>query len=149
MLHMPSKNPRLSVVLSPSLAATLAALSEASGESASSVVRSLLEQAAPALDRMVQLLVAANGAKQQLGKGLGASVGRVVDDLEDALAVADARMGRAVRDLVTEAQEVKGRSRGAGGGAADGGAPGVARTPVPVTRGSGRAKPPVKGVRRG
>ena len=49
---MPSKNPRISVVLSPSLAATLAALSEATGDSASSLVRGLLEQTEHHVDQV-------------------------------------------------------------------------------------------------
>lgn len=135
---MPSKNPRLSVVLSPSLAATLAALSTETEESASSLVRGLLEQAEPGLVRMLQLVRAANQAKGQIGAGVGDSLKRVVHDLEDAMAVADARTGRVVRDLVAAAEGVKGRRRAdAGGGAARGGAAAVPSTPVPVTRGSG------------
>lgn len=132
---MPSKNPRLSVVLSPALASTLAALSKETGDSASGLVRGLLDQAHPALDRMLQLVIAAKAAKGQIGAGVGSSLGRVVDDLEDAIALADSRTGRAVRDLVAQAEEVKSRRRG-GGGAADS-APAAALTPGPVTRGSG------------
>jgi len=136
---MPTKNPRLSIVLTPSLAATLAALSEATGDSASSLVRGLLEQAEPALVRMLQLVNAATSAKGRIGAGVGASMDRVIDDLEDALAVADGRTGRVLRDLVELAQEVKGRRRSERGAAALGPAPAVS-TPAPVTRGSGGTK---------
>jgi hypothetical protein len=151
---MPSKNPRLSVVLTPSVAATLAALSEASGDSASSLVRGLLEQVEPALQRMLQLLIAANAAKGQIGAGVGQTLNRVVHDLEDAMAVADSRTNRVMRDLVDAAEKVKPRRRGvpsAGARSAHGGGAvldsdalfrAVARhaTPVPVTRGSGTGK---------
>ena len=60
---MPSKNPRLSVVISPALAATLTALAEETGESASGLVRGLLDQTQPALERMLQLVRAAKAAK--------------------------------------------------------------------------------------
>ena len=133
-----SKNPRLSVVLSPSLAATLAALSEATGDSASSLVRGLLEQSEPALVRMLQLVRAARDAQWQIGAGVGQSLQRVAEDLEEAVAVADVRAQRAVRDLVQSAESVRGRRRGAGGGAARASA--AASTPVPVTRGSGGAQ---------
>ncbi len=132
---MPSKNPRLSVVLSPSLAATLAALSHATGDSASSLVRGILEQTEPALQRMCQLVVAASSAKGQIGGGVSNSLHRVIEDLHDAMAVADARAGRVVADLVSQAEGVNGRARrtGAGGGAGRVGAPrvstGVVSTP--------------------
>ena len=136
---MPTKNPRMSVVLSPALAATLAALSEETGDSASSLVRGLLEQVEPALQRMLQLVRAANQAKGQIGAGVGESLKRVVHDLEDSLAVADSRTHRVVRDLVEAAEKVEGRRRGAGGGAARAAPPPV-QTPGPVTRGSGTTR---------
>lgn len=137
---MPTKNPRLSVVLSPSLAKTLAAMSEATGESASSVVRHLLEQTEPALQRMVQLVTAAKQAKGTIGAGVGQALDRVVTDLEQALAVADERAAQAVGDLVNEAQAVRGRRRGTDGpaGRAPAAAPRPASSdPRAVTRGSG------------
>lgn len=135
---MPATNPRLSVVLPPSVAATLAALAQETGESASSLVRGLLEQAHPALGRMLELVRAAKGAKGQIGAGLAGTMDRVIDDLEDALAVAESRAGRVVSDLVAQAEAVKGRRRPGRTGAArpTGAAPAVS-TPVPVTRGSG------------
>ncbi len=145
---MPSKNPRLSVVLSPALSSTLAALSEATGESASSLVRGLLEQAHPALVRMLQLVTAAKEAKGQIGAGVGQALDRAVGDLEDAIAVADSRAGRAVRDLVEEAEVVQGRRRRAGASGARAEAPPLPSTPVPVTRGSGRSEQAKNGGRR-
>jgi hypothetical protein len=123
MLHMPSKNPRLSVVLSQSLAATLAAISAETGESASSLVRGLLEQTEPALGRMLELVRAAKAAKGQIGAGVAGTMDRVIDDLQDALAVAEARTGRVVADLVGQAESVRGRRRPRTDGAA--GRPGV------------------------
>lgn len=143
MPHMPSSNPRLSVVLTPSLAATLSALSDATGDSASSIVRGLLVQSEPALHRMLKLVVAASSAKGQINAGVADSLKRVVDDLEDQMALADSRMGRAVRDLVEQAEVVSVRKRagGAGGAAARAARPVVVgSTPVPVTRGSGTGK---------
>lgn len=135
---MPTKNPRLSVVLSPALASTLAALSAETGDSAASIVRGLVEQTHPALQRMLQLLQAANKAKGQVRAGVGQTLDRVVEDLEIASAIADVRMASVVRDLVDDAQAVKGRRRPRGGTAATG--PATASTPVPITRGSGGGK---------
>ena len=136
---MPSKNPRLSVVLSPSLAATLQALSHATGESASSLVRGILEQSEPAFQRMLQLVAAASAARGQIGDGVAHSLRKVVDDLEDAMVVADARLSRASSDLVGQAEAVSGRRRRQK----------AASTPVPVTRGSGSPKITRKGGTNG
>ncbi len=134
---MPTKNPRISVSLTPSLAALLAELSEATGESASSLVRGILLQTEPALGRMLQLVRAASEAQGQIGAGVGRSLQRAAESLEDALAAADVRIGAAVGDLVAEAEAVRGRRRPTGsGGAAAGRA--AAPDPRPVTRGSGQ-----------
>jgi hypothetical protein len=149
---MPSKNPRLSVVLPPALAATLAALAEATGESASGLVRGLLEQSHPALQRMLQLVNAASAAKGQIGSGVADTLDRVQNDLERAMLEAEGRLGRAGLDLVTQAEAVRGRKRaGRGGRGADGAARAVSgsSTPVPVTRGSGRTITAKKPVKRG
>ncbi len=166
VLHMPTTNPRLSVVLSPSLAATLAAITKETGESASSVVRGILDQIQPSLERMLALLRAAKAAQGQMSAGVAASLDRVVSDLEDATALADSRVHRAVRDLVSDAEAVRGRRRPLGrtGAASPPGGASAASTPVPVTRGSGgggkapsgsvrasskRSVAPIKGSKRG
>ena len=152
MPHMPTKNPRLSVVLSPSLAATLAALSEETGDSASGLVRGLLEQTEPALQRMLHLMKAANAAKGNIGAGVGGTLLRVVSDLEGAMGQADRRLDSAVRDLVDAAEAVKGRRRQRASAASTGPVAAVS-TPGLVTRGSGRAdqgkKAKTSGGRRG
>lgn len=148
---MPSKNPRLSVVLTPSLAATLATLAEETDESASSLVRGLLEQSEPALRRMLELVRAAKAAKGQIGAGVAGQLDRVIEDLHDAMAVMDSRTGRVIADLVDQAQEVKGRRRRAGGMRAEhapGGRSATASTPVPVTRGSGTPERATKAKKR-
>lgn len=138
VLHMPAKNPRLSVVLSPSLAATLAALSHATGESASSLVRSLLEQTEPALRRMLQLVLAASQAKEQIGQGVTSSLHQVVDDIEEVLSEAQHRLDLERADLVGSVEAVKGRRR-----------PRVSPNPRPVIRGSGSPAKSRKGGQRG
>lgn len=108
---MPTKNPRLSVVLPPSVAATLAALAAEGGESASGLVRGLLTQAEPALVRMLSLVRAAKAAQGQMQSGVAASLDRVVSDLEDALITSEVRMERAARDLVAVAEALPSRAR--------------------------------------
>lgn len=157
---MPTKNPRLSVVVSPALAATLAELSEETEQSSSSLVRGLLEQAAPALRRMLDLVRAAKAAQGQIGQGVAASMHRVVEDLADAVALADSRYDRVLVDLVDQAEAVSGRRRrvaGSGGAAPRResrpvlgvAAPRSGETPALVTRGSGTGKTRRKGRDRG
>jgi hypothetical protein len=151
---MPSKNPRLSVVITPSLMATLTGISEETGESASSIVRGFLEQAEPALVRMLQLVKAAKDAKGTIGAGVGQALDRVVVDLEEALDLADIRTERALGDLVASAEAVPSRRRWSAAAAqAERAAAAGVPTPVPVTRGSGGTsqgvKRPQKGMRRG
>lgn len=136
---MPTKNPRISVSLTPSLAALLNELAEETGDSSSSLVRGILMQTEPALGRMLQLVRAAKDAQGQIGAGVGRSMQRAAETLEDALAAADARLGRAAGDLVAEAEAVRGRRRptGSGGPAA---ARAAAADPRPVTRGSGKLR---------
>ena len=138
---MPSKNPRLSVVLTPSLAALLSQLADETGESASSLVRDLLTQSEGALQRMLQLVVAAKAAKGQIGGGLAASMDRVVRDLETAQGLVDNRSADMLGDLVAMAEKVRPRRRapipGAASSARAGRVPEGGSTPVPVTRGSG------------
>jgi hypothetical protein len=149
--HMAGKNPRITVSLTPSLVATLAGISKESGESTSSIVRGLLVQSEPAFQRMWQLFKAANTAKGQIGGGTGAALAKVVDDLEDALAVADARLHRATRDLVAGAETVEGRRRRNGAAGTDSAASASkgGANPRSVTRGSGTGKPGKTGVRGG
>ena len=151
---MPASNPRLSVVLTPSLAATLQQLGQATDQSASSIVRDLLLQTEPALRRMLRLVLAANGAKEQIGEGVGSSLLRVVSDLEREL---ERETGGHVeyQDLVDKAEAVQVRARRAGGAGERQRARAArpqgskAETPVPVTRGSGTGKTRRKDVRGG
>ena len=149
------KNPRISVVLTPSLAALLAQMAEETGESAASFVRDLLIQSEPALHRMLQLVVAAKSAKGQIGSGLHDTMDRVLRDLEGAAERAQHAGDHLIADLVAQSEAIRPRRRAAApsgkrsaegrGGLSEGGS-----TPVPVTRGSGTPKgaPVGKGTRR-
>lgn len=54
---MPSANPRINVVMSPSLHATVSRLAGLRGESKSAIIREVLEMLQPTLDRTVDTLV--------------------------------------------------------------------------------------------
>lgn len=63
---MPTKNPRLTITLKPSLAATLRRLSEITGNSQSSIIAEALDGTEAVFARVVQVLEAAEKAKAQL-----------------------------------------------------------------------------------
>lgn len=66
MLHrMPTPNPRLSVTLTPQLAAVLDRMSELTGNSKSSLVAELLDSSMPVFERMLTVLEAARTLQGQ------------------------------------------------------------------------------------
>ena len=147
---MPAKNPRISVVLTPSLAAVLAQLAEETGESASSLVRGLLVESEAPLQRMLQLVKAAKAAKGQIGGGLAGSMDRVMRDLEIAQSLVDNRTADMLGDLVSMAETVRPRRRSPSSPSRGSGVvPEAVLTPVPVTRGSGLSSGAKKGRARG
>ena len=62
---MPAKNPRLTITLQPSLA-QLRKLSELTGNSQSGLIGDLLEGSGPVFDRLIQVLEAAQTAKDSM-----------------------------------------------------------------------------------
>jgi hypothetical protein len=147
---MPTVNPRVNVTLSPSLDLVVSRLAALQRVSKSSVLRELLEAAAPALTRAVALMEAAEKAKPDIISGLARSLERSQTAAEVALESALHALDHS-EDLVSQAEAVRGRRPGSGGGGAahgDGAAKSPS-TPVPVTRGSGTPVAQKKGVRRG
>ena len=74
---MSTKNPRLTITLTASLAAQLRTLSDLTGNSQSSLIAELLEGSEPIFDRMIDVLLAARGAKEAMR-------GKVAQDLDNA-----------------------------------------------------------------
>ena len=106
---MPTVNPRVNVTLSPSLDALVSRLAGLERVSKSMVLRELLEAAEPSLSQAVALMEAALGASANARKNL-------VKDLDAGIKVAEGtsqmmlqNMALHTRDLVSEAQAVKGR----------------------------------------
>lgn len=136
---MPTKNPRLSVTLTPELSAVLDRLSVLADNSKSSLVAELLAEAVPIFERMITVLEAAHTLKAQASGGMaeiGAGLARAQARMETQLGLCLDDLDEGVRPILEQAEKVA--RRGARGGA-------VARTratrsvttPVPVTRGLG------------
>lgn len=108
---MPTQNPRLTVTLKPSTYARIQEVSRLTGNSQSSLIAEILENSEPIFDRLIQVLVAAETAKQQVRTQLVADMevaqGRIESQLGLALDVMDGFAG----DLLKGAEAVKRRSR--------------------------------------
>jgi hypothetical protein len=108
---MPTKNPRLTITLEPSLAAQLRTLSELTGNSQSSLIAELLQGSGPVFDRLIQVLQAAKTAKEAMR-------GKLVADMEDAQSKMEGAFGIAMEgfdqltgSLLDEAEAVTRRAR--------------------------------------
>ena len=108
---MPTKNPRLTITLEPSLAAQLRTLSELTGNSQSSLIADLLQGSGPVFDRMIQVLRAAQTAKE-------AMKGKLVADMEEAQTKMEGALGLVLdgfdvytESLLDEAEAVTRRAR--------------------------------------
>jgi hypothetical protein len=108
---MPTKNPRLTITLQPSLAAQLRRLSELTGNSQSAVISELLQGSGPVFDRLIAVLEAAKTAKASMR-------GKLVEDMERAQAQVEGALGMALDgfdqftgSLLDEAEAVTRRAR--------------------------------------
>lgn len=106
---MATLNPRINVTLSPSLDLLVLQLATYERISKSMVLRELLEAAEPALRQAVALMEAAQGASSNARKNLA-------QDLEKGIAAGEAtsqlmlqNLALHTRDMVDEAEAIKGR----------------------------------------
>jgi hypothetical protein len=111
---MPTKNPRLSITFKPSFIVRLRRLSELTGNSQGALAAELLEGCIPAIDRLIKLIEAAQGAKADV-------LEKLQSDLEEAQTRVEAQLGLALDEsdritssLVEDAETIKRRSAGAG-----------------------------------
>jgi hypothetical protein len=114
---MPTLNPRINVTLSVSLDSLVSRLAAHQRVSKSQVLREFLEEAEPALHRVVALMDAASQASQGARAGLARRLERDQEAAEDSLAVLVARLDRSTGDLVSQAEAVRGKrpARASGG----------------------------------
>jgi hypothetical protein len=106
---MPTVNPRVNVTLSPSLDALVSQMAGLERVSKSSVLRELLEAVEPSLRQAVALMEAAKGASANARKN-------IVRDMDNSIKAAEAVQGLMLsvaanhtRDMVVEAEAIRGR----------------------------------------
>ena len=127
---MTTTKPRITVNLEPVTALQLKRISELTGNSQSSMISEVLEQAAPVFERLIVVLEAAEQAKAKVKEQ---SVAR----LSDAQARIEAQLGLVLDDfdrttapLLEEVEKVKRRRRRDRQAGADGGDGGGVSTPI-------------------
>ena len=144
---MPAKNPRISVTVKPETDALLRRLSALSGDSTSAIVGQILEQSQPVLERLVQVLEAAERAKEHLTAQHAQSLKDAEAQVLEHLGLSMDLFDEASKSIIEEAEAItrKQRKKGATATRQDEAlaspAVAAARQPPHVTRGSGTPKP--------
>jgi hypothetical protein len=143
---MPALNPRVSVTLTPELAAVLRELSVLCGNSQSALIAGLLEQSAPVLTRMVTVLQAAATIQHEASAEIARGLRDAHTAVEKQFALSLDGIDDGVRPILAAAEKVRRRAgRGEGGGAS---APRPAQTGRPLTPMSNRGVTPTNRVQR-
>jgi hypothetical protein len=140
---MPAKNPRLTITLKPALAAQFRQLSQLTGNSQSALIGDLLEGSEPVLARVIQVLEAAQVAKQSIRGRLAEDMDKAQAQVEGALGVAMEGFHDITGALLKEAEAVTKRAprqRHASAAQAAGAVPGAA-SPTPISNRGVRLDP--------
>ena len=134
-----TKKPRITITLDPNSYAILQRLSLLGGQSMSAIVTDFLDIGLPSMERLVVVLEQAKNAPGQTREGVLAAIDRaeraVLPAMVAALKQPDMFLAEAVRQSETQPATNEGAQRTRAG-------VGGSRTPVLVTRGSGRLKVP-------
>lgn len=107
--HMPTTNPRVNVTLSPSLDSLVSRLAAIERVSKSMVLRELLEAAEPSLLSAVALMEAAKGASVEARKRIARDMQSTVDAAKGVNYLAQSVAANSTRDIVAEAEAIRGR----------------------------------------
>jgi hypothetical protein len=103
---MATKKPRLTITLQPALSAQFRKLSELTGNSQSSLIADLLEGSEPVIARVIQVLEAAEVAKQSLSGKLTGDMERAQAQVEGALEIAMHGFKDFTGSMIEEAEAV-------------------------------------------
>lgn len=103
---MAGLNPRISVTLTPSCDAVLKRLSEASGQSRSSLVAELLEESQGVFARMADMIELAKNATDEARQRMAQNMERAQAELEEKVGLAEDLFTAHVMDLVADVETV-------------------------------------------
>ena len=137
MHRMSTTKPRITITLEPVTALQLKRISELTGNSQSSMVSEVLEQATPVFERLIKILEAAEAAKQSAEAAQQSVVIQSVGHLELAQRRVERQLGLVLDDfddasapLLAELEEVQRRARKGAPATGKGAARGAASTPL-------------------
>ena len=108
---MPTKKPRLTITIQPSLAAQLKRLSQLTGNSQSSLISELLDGSSPVFDRMITVLAAAESAKASLRGHLASDMAQAQARVEKQFGLALDDFDQAAKPLLGELKAIERRGR--------------------------------------
>lgn len=109
---MPAVNPRVSVTLKPSLDAVLRRLSDATGQSRSSLIAELLEQSEPVFERMAVIIETAKTATEEAKERMRANLDEAHSRLVVQAGIVGDLFEEQVADLVDDVEQVGRRRAG-------------------------------------
>ena len=104
---MPTKNPRLTLTLTPTTAAQLRRLSELTGNSQASLISELLEGQELVFARVIQALEAAKLVKEEMKSSLRADLDRSQQVIEAQLGLVLESLDNASAPLLKEAEKIR------------------------------------------
>lgn len=138
---MPTLNPRVNVTLSPSLHSLVDRLAGLQRVSKSSVLREYLEAVEPSLRQVVALMEAAKGASAEARKHAIRDLEQIVKASESTQHLALSVAANHTRDMVAEAEAIRGRRPARAAKAAGQGRPRVGVQPT--SAGKRALRPPL------
>ena len=136
-MHNMAKNPRLTMTLTPTVAAQLRRLSELTGNSQAALVSELLEGQTVVFSRVIQVLEAAQAAKGEVVERLSQSMQEAQSQIEAQLGLTLETFDSGVAPLIEAAEQIR-RRRGRRtattvGDAEASPAGGAVRRPTPIS----------------
>lgn len=111
---MPTKNPRLTITMTPALSAQLRRLSELTGNSQGSLIAELLETSGPVFERLINLLEAAKEAKHEMQDSFRADLAAAQTKVEAQLGLSLETLDTATRPLLEQVEKIRRRARRGG-----------------------------------
>jgi hypothetical protein len=122
---MPTKNPRITVTLTPELHAVMRRMSELTGNSQSAIIGELLNTSMPVFERMVKVMEAALSARDKMSADVAISLLGAQTKIEEQMGLVLDAFDEGSKPILQAAEKIQRKARR------------VSSTPVPVTRGSG------------
>lgn len=111
MYLMPAQNPRLTVTLKPSTYAQIQQVSRLTGNSQSAMVAEILEQSEPVFTRLIQVLEAAQQAKDELRTKAASNMAVAQARIEQQIGLALGEFDGLTGNLLEDVEAIKRRAR--------------------------------------